>query len=58
MVFSTDFSETVHIIRRAERDIFINVNGSSCKVALSVSGFNKTLIFSTYVRKIIKYKFS
>ena len=40
--FSTTFTETFLILRRAEQDIIINVHMSSCKVPLFLSDFNET----------------
>jgi hypothetical protein len=52
------WSETFLILRRIQRDIIINVHRFSCKVPLLLSDFNKTSIFSTDIRKILKYQIS
>jgi hypothetical protein len=48
-------SETFLIIRRTERDMIKNVSGNHEKHPLFLSDFNKTWIFSTFFREILKY---
>jgi hypothetical protein len=50
--------ETFLILWRIQRDIIINVHRSSCKEHLFLSVFNKTWIFKTDFRKILKYRIS
>jgi len=49
-------SETFLIWRRIQRDIFINVGRSSCKVLVILVCFNETWNFSTVLRTVFKYK--
>ena len=46
------------IPRRSERDMIIRVCCYSCKVSVIIVCFNKTWIFSTNFRKILKYQIS
>ena len=59
LCFSVDvLSETFFILRRAERDIVINMHESSCKVPLLLSDFNESYISSTDFRKTLIYQLS
>ena len=49
-------SETFLILRRTKRGIIIRVHKPVCKVFALMSDFNKTGIFSTDFRKILKYQ--
>jgi len=54
-VYLQVLSETFLILRRNERDVIKNVNYSSCKMPLFLSGFNETWTLSTYFRKMLIY---
>ena len=56
--FSATLSETLPLLRRNERDMIKNVHWFSCKVPFILSDFNGALIFSTDIRKILKYQIS
>ena len=45
-------------LRRTERDIVINVHRSLCQLPVIIVRFNKTSIFSTYIRKTLKHQIS
>jgi len=49
-------SETIPILKRSEWDMTIYVYCSACNVQLFLSDFNATWIFSTVLRKILKYQ--
>ena len=49
-------SETFIILRRNERDMIKTLQGYLCKYPLFLSDFNETWIFSTGVRKTLKYQ--
>jgi hypothetical protein len=54
--FLYDLSETFLLLRTIKQDI--NVHTSSLKHPLFLSDFNRTWIFSTQLRKILKYQIS
>jgi len=58
LIFSTNLSETFLITRIIERDMIINLRRSSCKVAVFLSYFNETWIFSIDFLKTLKYQIS
>jgi len=54
------FCETFLALERTERDIVISIHSCLCKISVCVlicSDFNKTCIFSTHFRKMLKFKF-
>jgi hypothetical protein len=53
---STLLSETFLILRRTRRDTILNLYRPSRKVPVLFPGFNKTWIFSTEFRNILKYQ--
>jgi len=57
-IFCIILCEPFLILRRTERDIFINLYWVSCKVPIFLHYFNQTGIFSTGFRKIQKYQIS
>jgi hypothetical protein len=58
LIFSTNLSKTLHILRRIQWHTIIHVHRSSCKVPLLLSDFNDTWIFSTDFQSIVKYQIS
>ena len=51
-------AKTFLILRRNERDMFISIHRSSCKVPVILVRFNETWIFSTDFRQVLKYQMS
>ena len=60
LIFSTLLSVTFLIIRRIQRDFFINTHTHtySCNVLVILVRFQRNLMFSTDFRKIFNYKVS
>jgi len=55
---STNLSKTFLIPRKNERDVIKKVYRSALKYPLFLSDFNENWIFSTFLRKILKYQIS
>jgi len=58
LIYSTDLSETLPILRRNEPDMIKIYIGLHVKYSVFMSDFNEPWIFYTDVRKISKYKIS
>jgi hypothetical protein len=58
LILSKTLSKIVHIQRRMQRDMIINVKSLHVKYMLFLSNFNETWIFWTGFRKKFKYQIS
>jgi hypothetical protein len=56
LISSTNSSETFHVLRRNERDVFKNIQWSTCKVPVLLVRFQWSRSFSRGFRKIPKYQ--
>jgi hypothetical protein len=56
LIFFTNLFETFLSPRIIQLDITVNVPRYSCKVAVILSGFNATGIFSTDFRETLQYQ--